>query len=464
MRRENNKLIFLLIHPEISRTRYNFVGIIENECLELEYIQTMLQEQGHQVFLYDGQIETIGVPKALHKYAPDVVYVCGRTRQEKFMLEYCRDAKKYNKNIITMIGGLHAQLSYKRMEKEEVDYIFTSFNIFQILEVLSWEYFDKERKEIEGLCQQVDGIWKETAAEPFDINRLPRPDRSYFYAHEDRYRYLELEHAAWVRTAYSCPYCCEFCVRNHMNCGVYSTRDIEDVVDEIAEIRTENIYIVDDDFLFDEERLERFISLIRERGIRKKFICYGRADFIASHAGIMKKLKAIGFYYVLVGLEATNNEFLQDYNKKAQFDSNLKSIEICHILGIHMMGLFILDLRFKPKDFNNLFCFVKKQDLKHVAVSIYTPEFGLSSYEKYKDRMITDDPSHFDYLHLVAKPIHMSVKNFYIHYYILMIKLFARAKKDGIYDFIDYGEYIRSLLKNLFRMKGDKERRVRTNE
>ena len=40
---KDNKLTFLLIHPEISRTKYNFVGIIENECLELEYISSMLK-------------------------------------------------------------------------------------------------------------------------------------------------------------------------------------------------------------------------------------------------------------------------------------------------------------------------------------------------------------------------------------------------------------------------------------
>ena len=44
---EKNNLTILLIHPEISRTKYNFVGIIENECLELEYIEAILKEKGH---------------------------------------------------------------------------------------------------------------------------------------------------------------------------------------------------------------------------------------------------------------------------------------------------------------------------------------------------------------------------------------------------------------------------------
>ena len=98
-----NNLSILLIHPEISRTRYNFVGVIENECLELEYIAAMLGEEGHQVYMYDGQIETMGVPQALKKYKPDFVYICGRTRQENFMLEYCRDAKEFREDIITVI-------------------------------------------------------------------------------------------------------------------------------------------------------------------------------------------------------------------------------------------------------------------------------------------------------------------------------------------------------------------------
>ena len=107
---KKNKLTFLLIHPEISRTKYNYVGIIENECLELEYISAMLKEKEHKVYLYDGQVENTGIPNVLNKYKPDVVYVCGRTRQEGFMLEYCENAKNYNINTLTIIGGLHSQL------------------------------------------------------------------------------------------------------------------------------------------------------------------------------------------------------------------------------------------------------------------------------------------------------------------------------------------------------------------
>ncbi len=456
---KNDKLTFLLIHPEISRTKYNFVGVIENECLELEYIVTILKERGHNVYLYDGQVEKEGIPKKLRKVYPDVVYVCGRTRQENFMLEYCNNAKKYNDKIITIIGGLHAQLCYKRMYREYVDYILTTFDIYKLLDLVDFSIYHKNisLKDIDGICYQDHGRWFHNRSKPFDINRLPLPDRTYFYEHPNNYRYLELEHAAWVRTAYSCPYRCKFCHRNKMNHSTYVCRNIEDVVDEIEKIKSDNIYIVDDDFLYNEERLKRFISLLKEKNIHKNYICYGRSDFIASHKQLMRELKEVGLYYVLVGLEAINDNRLISYYKNSNVMNNMKSLRICKSLDINLMGMFILDLDFKKRDFIDLYQWIKKHQLKHVAISIYTPELGIDNFSEYKDRIITNNPSHFDYLHLVAKPTYMSVRRYYVNYYILLIKLFLKAKKEGVYHFIDYKDYIKSFIVNMFIKRSNED-------
>lgn len=452
---KNKRLKFLLIHPEISRTKYNFVGIIENECLELEYISSVLKQRDYEVYFYDGQVKKTDVKTKIKKVKPDVVYVCGRTRQENFMLEYCEEAKKYNDKIITIIGGLHAQLNYERMYREYVDYILTTFDVFQLFLMVDYSihHTGVKLEEMEGVCYQKDGTWFKKEAKPFDINRLPLPDRTYFDEHPDRYRYLELEHAAWVRTAYCCPYHCKFCQRNKMNGGKYVCRDIKDVVDEIAQIKSDHIYIVDDDFLFDADRLRTFVSSIKEKKIEKKYICYGRSDFIAKNKELMKELKEIGLYYVLVGLESIKDDNLNRYHKKSSVSNNLKTIQICNELGIHIMGMFIIDLDYEPKDFKQLYRWIKEHDLKHVAISIFTPELGTELYDKYQHRIITDNPSHWDYLHVVAKTSKMSVKRYYFYYYVLLIKLFLKAKREGVYDFIDYGDYIKSFIANIFKSK-----------
>ena len=449
------KLNVLLIHPEISRTKYNFAGVIENECLELEYISSVLKAKGHQVYMYDGQIENVSVRNRIREYNPDIIYVCGRTRQENFMLEYCEEAKQYNSRIMTVIGGLHAQLCYERMYRDYVDYILISFDIYLLLNMIERHFYGvtDALEGLSGICYRNKGQWICTGQTAVDINSLPLPDRSYFYEHPNNYRYLELEHAAWVRTAYSCPYNCMFCHRNRMNNHTYSCRDIESVVEEISKIKSDNIYIVDDDFLYNRERLLSFVRLVREKNINKKFICYGRADFIAANEDVMAELKSIGLYYVLVGLETMDEDCLKKYNKCSNMNNNIQCIEICKKLGINIMAMFILDLDFTPKDFKKLYKWIKLRGLKHVAVSIFTPELGMDIIDEYSDRLITDNPSHWDYLHLVAKPSNMSVRRYYFSYYILLIKLFLKAKREGVYDFINYGDYIRSFIKNFVKGK-----------
>ena len=166
---KKSNLTILLVHPEISRTKYNFVGIIENECLELEYIYAILKEKGYSVHLYDGQVEQQTVEEKIKKCNPDVVYVCGRTRQENFMLEYCKTAKRNNKDIITIIGGLHAQLCYKRMYKDYVDYIL--YGLFALVVVMLVVFIVKvaltkpkkaeEQAELPPETKEDDGAPKE---------------------------------------------------------------------------------------------------------------------------------------------------------------------------------------------------------------------------------------------------------------------------------------------------------------
>lgn len=443
----------LLIHPEEARHKYNFKGIIENECLDLEYLSAVLQEKGYSVFFWDGKIEDTKAADKIEEIKPDVVYITGRNFQEEFVLEYVETAKSFNENTIVIIGGLHAQLCFERMYKPYVDYILKSFDVFKVPVLIEHHNDLAVLEDTDDICFKKNGEWVSNKALPFDIKRLPRPDRTYFYEHPNNYNYLDLPHAAWVRSAYCCPYNCAFCLRNKMNCSRYSARDIEDVVDEIEEIKTENIYIVDDDFLFNEERLKTFIKLVKEKNIKRRFVCYGRSDFIASHEEIVKELSEIGFYYFLVGLETIRVDDMDKYHKRNSLVNNEKSIELCHKYNVHMMGMFILDLDFTGKEFRELYRYIKERKLKHVAVSIFTPEPGLESFESYKDRMITDNPGHFDYLHLVCKPDKLSVKAYYRKYYILLIKLFLKAYREKVYDFIDYKDYIKSFVKGFFGKK-----------
>ena len=443
----------LLANPETSRSKYDYAGIIDDEPYELECLSAYLKSKGMDVSIWDGQMDKDFKGTFLRE-KPDFVYFCGRTRQENFIKEYCTFCKNVlhdsGRETVTIVGGIHAQCCPDRFSTNDIDYVVTTFNPKAVLDIIEgrtedWKDFPDKKERRFG---------KVSPSGPFDIKKMPRADRTNFYKYGERYCYLELRPCAIIRTAFCCPYSCSFCYRNRLNCGKYSARDIEDVVDEIASINCDNIYIVDDDFLVGVERLEKFVSLIKEKNIRKNYVCFGRADFIVKHPDIIKKLAEIGFYYILTGLEYIENKRLSDTNKRSGVNTNGRAIKILHDNGIHMMGMFITDLDFKKKDFKNLYRWIKHFKLKHVAVSIYTPEMCLENFEEYRDRLVTEDPADWDYLHVVAKPTHLSVRKYYFYYHILLIKLFLRAKRQGIYDFMDYKAFIMSFIKNLFRFGG----------
>lgn len=511
----------LLAFPETSRSKYDFAGIIDDEPYDLECLMAYLKGRGHEVRLWDGQINK-DFRGNVKEFSPDFVYFCGRTRQENFIKEYCAFCKTYSeskgynllkdllsnslsikkkifgekdKTITTIVGGIHASLNPERFFEDEVDYVVTTYDPSVVADIVE----GKDPSQLKGICyrntisdadekqsesevkneankiddsldmkeikedllfrnnddnDQIKGEWKKIPAAPFDIKKMPWADRTNFYINMERYCYLELRPCAIIRTAFCCPYSCAFCYRNRLNCGKYSARDIKDVVDEIESIECENIYIIDDDFLVGPQRLQKFVQLIKERNIKKKFVCFGRADFIVKHPEIIKLLSEIGFYYILTGLEYIENKRLSDTNKRSGVNTNGNAIRILHENGIHMMGMFITDLDFKKKDFKNLYRWIKHFKLKHVAVSIYTPEMCLENFADYKDRLITTDPGDWDYLHVVAEPTHISVKKYYFYYHILLIKIFLRAKRQGIYDFIDYKMFIKSFVKNMFKFGG----------
>ena len=118
------------------------------------------------------------------------------------------------------------------------------------------------------------------------------------------------------------------------------------------------------------------------------------------------------------------------------------------------MGMFIVDPDFTAKNFRDIYRWITSHKLLHTAVSVFTPELNSPLFEQYRDRIISDDPAEWDYLHVVVKPAHMSVSAYYFHYHMLVLRLSIRGYKDGIYDFVDYGYYIRSIIKNMFKFGG----------
>lgn len=444
----------LLVKPETSKNGFSLDMALKTEPLELEYIKAMLKEYSMDSYIYEADFDPRGFEEILTCLKPSAVAITGYITQESLMCSYARRARTFDFKILTIIGGCHAQQNPEPFFRPEVSYVCRSDNIYAVAEVLKLEGILEggavPLEEIEGLCYPQGCAWKKNRLLPFDLNGLPMPDRSQFSKYEEHYRYLDVSPVALIKTSSSCPYDCSFCYGRSLNCQTYFKREVTKVIAEIETIACKNIQIADDDFLFDVWWLTEFIRLIRERKIDKTFICYGRADFIASHPGLMKELASVGFSYIMVGLEAVNDSFLKSYQKHSSQEINRKTISLLKKLNINLVGLFIIDLAFTPKDFSNMRRFIHDQGITYTGVSIFTPIPGTELYRVYENRLLTHNREKWDFMHLVVQPVHMSRFHFYLEYYLLVMDLFRIASRAGIYDFLKLKDYKNIFLKLLF--------------
>lgn len=443
----------LLVRPQ-APNKLSFTKILDNEPLELEYLHTALQQEGIEDYIYDGLVE-FDIEGAIRREKPDVIAVTGYITQETLMIGYCRLAKRINPAIVTIVGGVHAQLNYTRFYCDEIDYVYRSECVWDFVKLISLHpggIDAKALKEINGLCFRGEKGFVENELRAVDIDSLPIPDRAFFYRHRSSYRYLNLTEVATIKTAFSCPYSCNFCYCTLLSGGRYQARDIELVVEELAGIDAQNIQIVDDDFLIDVSRLERFISLVKEKDIRKTYICYARADFVCSHPELIADLAEIGFLYFLVGLEAVSDEELQGFQKQTDVTMNERCISVINSTSAHCIALMIAPVDADKAYFENLYRWIVKNKVLYVTVSIFTPIPGTPLYEQYKDQIISTDIADWDFLHLVMEPAKLSRREFYREYNKLFLRLYRLAKKTGIYDFMDLS-YYKSLLSSYLRRK-----------
>ena len=444
----------LLIRPQ-APNKLSFTKILDNEPLELEYLHTVLANAGYDDYIFDGLIERQTVAEAMRREKPDVVAITGYITQEKLMLEFCKKAKEINPNIVTIIGGVHAQRNYEHFYSPLVDYIFRSECCNSFLDLIS--YVDKNSKlevsKINGLCYpSADGAWTCNPLTPIDINSLPIPDRAFFHKYKSNYRYLELTEVATIKTSFSCPYSCNFCYCTLLAGGKYRVRDLNLVIEELKSIEVTNVQIVDDDFLVDRNRLTEFVRLVKENNIHKTYLCYARADFVAENGDLVKALAEIGFRYFLVGLEAVTDDELNGYNKQTSAEVNKKCVEVIGSTSADCIALMIAPIDATKQYFEKLYQWVKDNELKYVTVSIFTPIPGTPLYDEYADRITSTDVEDWDFLHLVLEPTYLTKREFYNQYNKLFLRLYRIARRTGTYDFMDL-KFYKNMLQDYLRRK-----------
>lgn len=427
----------LFIRPKPHKETIGLQNVMICEPLELEYLSSNIEALGHETAIIDMIIEKKKIAYFLKEHNPQVVGLTGYIAHVNIIKDYARQIKEYNPDIKVVVGGVHAEVNPEDFESENIDYIVRANGIKTFVELV--EGLSK------GECTKLACVYSKDNNRPVkekEFNYL-FPDRDKVNKYRHKYYYMFHRNCSLIKTSYGCPYQCKFCFCRQITDGNYFYRSLENIIEELQTIKEKEVYIVDDDFLVDRERILRFCQLLKEKNINKRYLIYARADFIAANEDVIKIFKSVGLRAVIVGLESCDSNELNNYNKKTLVATNERATEILKKYDVECYGTFILGLDWTKKDFDALAKWIKKLGLIFVNLQPLTPLRGTQMYDEYKDEFIVkeDEYEKWDLAHLVVRPSKISVRKYYWYTIVLYYKItvnpksaFYMIKKYGLKD------------------------------
>lgn len=408
--------------------RVNYDSRVANvEPLGLEYLAAVIKEEGEERFFHDEALHnrffrTARIMNAIKKYQIDFVCFTVMSYRGQYILDLISRIKQRFPRVKILVGGPEVTINPRDFMLPDIDCICYDHGLESFQFGVSCK-FDADKllqsAQATGMAFKKDGKWveKERCAPVCRYHVLP--DRSLYYENRHRYRIIAKGSFSVMKTAFSCPQKCNFCISRQFNGGVYSERMVDEVVDEIIGIDNDKIWIIDDDFLVGKERVIEICNKLIEKNCYKTFMVFARADSVEKCKDILPLLYKAGFRDMLVGLEAVDDSHLEQYNKNSSVAINMEAIRLLREHNMLCNGLFVVSNDFTQRDFNKINSFIKKQGLVWVLFGMLIPFKGTALYAKNKDNLNKYTYHRTDGRHALLPPKNMSKLRYYINFHLL---------------------------------------------
>jgi len=378
----------LLIYPMAKKELigYGDLGAIA-EPLALEYIGAVANSEGHDVRLLDLRLHQDSLDATLLDYEPDLVGVTGYSMHVLRMLAICRRTKELVPDCRTVVGGHHATLLPEDFFEPQIDYVVSGEGVGPFRRLL--RALDRKAQP-EG----IPGLWTADASgrfisggdqEPFNIDDLPVPNRTLTVDDRQSYFIDWMKPIALLRTTVGCPYRCSFCSLWKIMDGRYHLRDVERVVHEMSTVREECVFLVDDEAFINGKRMKALALALRDAGIRKRYFAYCRIDTLLRQRELMELWRSVGLERLFIGIEATSQKGLVDYNKSVQIAQVEEGLRAAREIGIELFAGFVVNTASTRDDFKQLIRFIEHNRISYPSFTILTPIPGTASLASFDD-------------------------------------------------------------------------------
>jgi radical SAM superfamily enzyme YgiQ (UPF0313 family) len=396
----------LLINPPFENT----IASIMPKCLEegldflpplgLMYIAAYLEkETNRRVEILDTQVERMDynqLKEEIKKRNPDVVGITAMTFTLVDVVKTAKIVKEINPNIKVILGGPHVIIyPEETINIPEIDFLVLGEGELVIKQLLENINNADKLEKIKGIVFRKNNKIVNTGQVDFieNLDKLPFPARhltpfkKYFSVLSPRMP------VTTMFTSRGCPYKCSFCDRPHLG-KKFRARSAKNVVDEMEECQKmgiKEIFIYDDTFGVDRQRVLDICSEIKKRNLNIVWDIRTRVNTVDEE--ILKALKEANCQRIHYGVEAGTQKILNVLRKGITPEQAEKAFKLTKKIGIQTTGYFMIGSPNETKkDILKTIIFMKKLNPDYVHVSITTPFPATDLYKMaLEEKVIPND-------------------------------------------------------------------------
>ncbi|MCH0564498.1 MULTISPECIES: hopanoid C-3 methylase HpnR [unclassified Streptomyces] len=238
----------------------------------------------------------------------------------------------------------------------------------------------------------------------------PRPARDLM-RRRNRYFIGELDPCASIEFTRGCPWDCSFCSAWTFYGRNYRKASPEAAAEELAGIREPNVFVVDDVAFIRPEHGNAIAAELERRRIRKRYYLETRSDVLLRNSEVFERWARLGLSYMFLGMEALDEEGLDQFRKRVSPDDNFHALEAARRLGINVAINLIVDPDWDADRFRLVRDFaLSVPEIVHLTVM--TPYPGTEIWHTESRRLTTRDYRLFDIQHAVV-PTRLPLEEFY---------------------------------------------------
>jgi radical SAM superfamily enzyme YgiQ (UPF0313 family) len=345
----------------------------------------------------------------LEEFNPDIVGVTFIASEFYYGIDIFRTVKIFNRNILTVAGGLHTTICPGDFTDESIDVLCPGHSAGIFRELVIAREKGKPLVSVRGIILNTASGHRRTASPDPGWDAAGKnfimPDRNHLAPWMQTYKVgKDPSPATYIFTSLGCPYECSFCSIWPQHDRKYYVRAVDSVIDELKQLQEyETVRFADANTIVDINYIHALFDRIEEEGIKKKYIMDIRSDVAVKYPDLIEKLARAGLKVVICGFESFREEELKNYNKNTSVAFIKESIDIFHRNHIQLRGNYIVPNDYDEDDFTALSDYAGSNRVVYAGYTILTPMPGTVLYNEVRDQIIDHDLSKYNFFNCVMK-------------------------------------------------------------